>query len=95
MFGNVVFKTITEDLMDRMAQDLEEAKEGHDASYAAQMDMYITRRRADLQGLAAAAVKVNAEPERAYEVALRESERAVAALRIYHVAATTTPEITS
>lgn len=38
---------------------------------------------------------MNAEPKRAYEVALRESERAIAALRVYHVAATTTPEVTS
>jgi hypothetical protein len=40
-------------------------------------------------------MKVQAEPQRAYEVALRESERAVAALNVYQVAATTTPEVTS
>jgi hypothetical protein len=40
-------------------------------------------------------MKVQAEPQRAYEVALRESERAVAALSVYQVAATTTPEVTS
>src|SRR5215210_1964952 len=40
-------------------------------------------------------MKVQAEPQRAYEVALRESERAVAALRVYQVAATTTPEVTT
>jgi hypothetical protein len=71
------------------------AKEGRDATYAAQLDMYLARQRADLQGLAAATAKVNAEPKRAYEVALRESERALAALRVYQVAATTTPEVTS
>lgn len=59
------------------------------------MDMYLARQRANLQGLAAATAKVTAEPQRAYEVVLRESERAVAALRVYHVAATTTPEVTS
>lgn len=94
-FGNVVFKTITEELMDRMVEDMKRAKEGRDAAYAARLDMYLARQRADLQGLAAATSKVHAEPQRAYEVALRESERAVAALRVYQVAATTTPEVTS
>jgi hypothetical protein len=94
-FGNVVFKTITEETMDRMAEDLQGAKEGQDATYAVQLDMYLSRQRADLQGLAAATAKVHAEPQRAYEVALRESERAVAVLRVYQDAATTTPEVTS
>ena len=94
-FGNVVFKTITEEIVVRWEEDMQAAKEGRDAAYAAQIDMYISRKRADLQGLAAATAKVNAEPERAYEVVLRESERAVAALRVYQVAATTTPEVTS
>lgn len=94
-FGNVVFKTITEELVDRMVEDMQGAKEGRDATYAAQLDMYLARQRADLQGLAAATAKVYAEPQRAYEVSLRESERAVAALRVYQVTATTTPEVTS
>jgi hypothetical protein len=94
-FGNVVFRTITEDLVDKMVEDVQGAKEGRDATYAAQLDMRMSRERAELQGLAAATVKVRAEPSRAYEVALRESERAVAALRVYQVAATTTPEVTS
>jgi hypothetical protein len=71
------------------------AKEDRDATYAAQLDMRMSRERADLQGLAIATTKVRAEPNRAYEVALRESERAVAALRVYEVAATTIPEVTS
>ncbi len=94
-FGNVVFKTITEEIMDRMEEDMQGFKEGRDAAYAAQLDMYLARQRADLQGLAAATSKVNAEPRRAYEVALQESEWALAALRVYQVAATTTPEVTS
>ena len=94
-FGNVVFRTVTEDLVDKMVEDMQGAKEGRDATYAAQLDMRMTRERAELQGLAAATVRVRAEPSRAYEVALRESERAVAALRVYQVAATTTPEVTS
>jgi hypothetical protein len=91
-FGNVVSKAITEEIVEQMVDDMQGAKEGRDAAYAAQLDMYLATQRADLQGLAAATAKVSAEPQRAYEVVLRESERAVAALRVYHVAATTTPE---
>jgi hypothetical protein len=94
-FGNVVFKTITEEIVDRMVEDMQGAKEGRDAAYAAQLDMYLARQRADLQGLAAATAKVTAEPKRAYEVVRRESERAVAALRVFQVVATTTSEVTS
>jgi hypothetical protein len=72
-FGNVVFKTITEDIMDRMVGDMQGAKEGQDAAYAANLDMYLARQRADLQGLAAATAKVTAEPQRAYEVVLRRA----------------------
>ena len=94
-FGNVVFKTITSELMDKLVEDAQKAKEGRDPTYAAQLDMSMERRRADLQGLAAATSKLRAEPKRAYEIALRESERAVAALRVFDVTATTTPEVTS
>ena len=94
-FGNVVFRTITEEMMNRLAEDLQRAKEGRDGECAAQVDCYAHRQRTELQGLAAATIKVTAEPKRAYEVALRETELAVAALSVYHVAATTIPEVTS
>ena len=94
-FGNVIFKTITEEIIDRMVEEMQGSKEGRDAEYAAQLDMRLGRQRADLQGLAAATMKVHAESQRAYEVALRESERAVAVLGVYQVAATTTPEVAS
>jgi hypothetical protein len=99
-FGKVVFKTITKEMMDRLEEDLQEAKKqglaaGQGEEYAAQMDYYAHRKRQDLQGLAASTVTVNAEAKRAFEVALRESERAVTALSVYHVAATTIPEVTS
>ena len=94
-FGNVVFKTITEEIIDRMVEDMQSSKEGREAEYAAQLDVRLGRQRADLQGLAAATMKVQAESQRAYEVALRESERAVAVLGVYQVAATTTPEVAS
>jgi hypothetical protein len=94
-FGNVIFKTITEEIIDRMVEDMQSSKEGREAEYAERLDGHLGRQRADLQGLAAATMKVQAESQRAYEVVLGESERAVAVLGVYQVAATTTPEVAS
>ena len=99
-FGRVVFTTISEEMMDRWEEAAQKAKEegiaaGRGEGYPAPVDYYIHRKRQELQGLAAATVTVKAEPKRAFEVALRESERAVAALSVYQVAATTIPEVTS
>jgi hypothetical protein len=99
-FGRVVFTTISEEMMNRWEEAAQKAKEegiaaGRGEEYAAQVDYYIHRKRQELQSLAAATVTVKAEPKRAFEVALRESERAVAALGVYQVAATTMPEVTS
>lgn len=99
-FGNVVFKTISKEMLDRLEEDAQKAKKqgveaGLGEEYAAQVDYYNNRNRQALQGLAASTITVNGEPRRAFEVALRESERAVTALRVYQVAATTIPEVTS
>lgn len=99
-FGNVVFKTISKELLDRLQKEAQKAKEqgikaGRGEEYAAQMEYFIHRKRQELQNLAASTITVHAEPKRAFEVALRESERAVAALGVYQVAATTMPEVTS
>jgi len=88
-FGNVVFRTITEDIMDRWEQKAQDATQGHGSSY------YFSTMRGELQGYAASTIKVTAEPKRAFEVALQESERAVDALRVYHVTAALLPEVTS
>ena len=94
-FGHVVFKTISKEMVDRVEEDGQKSKEGHDEEYAAKVDHYVLRLRHDLQGLAASTIKVHAEPQRAYEIALEESERAVAGIGLYHVAATTIPEVAS
>ncbi|MDP9314192.1 MAG: HEPN domain-containing protein [Chloroflexota bacterium] len=94
-FGSVIFKTISKDMLDRMEEDLQGGVGDRGDEYAAQMQYYAQRQRSELQSLAAATIKVNAEPKRAFQVALRESELAVAALSVYQVAATTMPEVTS
>jgi hypothetical protein len=94
-FGNVVFKTIPEQMLDWLEEDIQGAKEGRSEEDAAQMDSHMRRMRHELQGLAASTITVEAEPKRAAEVGRRESERAVALLRVLDVAATTMPEVTS
>ena len=99
-FGNVVFRTISKEMLDRLEEGAQKAKEqgvkaGRGEEYAAQVDYSIHRMRQELQGLAASTITVNAESGRAFEVALRESGGAVTALGMYQVAATTIPEVTS
>jgi hypothetical protein len=94
-FGNVVFKTIPKQMLDWLEEDIQGAKEGRSEEDAAQMDSHMRRMRHELQGLAATTITVEAEPRRAAEVGRRESDRAVALLRVFDVAATTMPEVTS
>ena len=94
-FGNVVFRTITNEFMDHWWEQWQEGTRGRGAKFEAQIEARFSRERSDLQGLAAATIKVTAEPRRALEAALRESERAIATLSVYQVAATTIPEVTS
>jgi len=94
-FGNVVFKTITEEFMDRWWEQWKEGTRGRGAKFEAQVEARFNRERSDLQGLAAATIRVTAEPKRALEVALQESERAIAALSVYNFVATTIPNVTS
>ena len=45
-FGNLIFKTITEEIIDRMVEEMQGSKEGRDAEYAAQLDMRLGRQGA-------------------------------------------------
>jgi len=94
-FGNVVFKTIPKQMLDWFEEDVRGAEERGSEEDAAQTDFHMRRMRHELQGLAASTITVEAEPQRAAEVGRRESERAVELLRVFHVAATRMPEVTS
>jgi hypothetical protein len=48
-FGHVVFKTISKEMVDRVEEEGQESKEGHDEEYAAYVDHYVLRMRHDLQ----------------------------------------------
>jgi hypothetical protein len=72
--GNVEFRPISSDLIDRWQSN---AKDREDA------DRYFTEIRRKFQGLAAATMRVVAEPVRAREIAFEEAEKSTAALRLF------------
>jgi hypothetical protein len=76
-FGNVKIRTITRGMIDRWEQD--ERRKHPEAQEA--IDKYFEERRKDLLGLSAATMNLRAEPIRAYEITLQESEDAIALLR--------------
>jgi hypothetical protein len=80
--GRVVFKTITREMLDSHEEILKAALGGE----IAKMQDVFTRERKDLQGVAAATVKLLAEPIRASEIAEEEAEKAVSLLRFLHPA---------
>jgi hypothetical protein len=94
-FGNVVFKTISEQMLDWVEEEAQVAEESRSTEEAAQIDSQVNRMRRDLQGLAASTITVTAEPKRADEVGRRESERAVELLRVFDTGATMMPEVVS
>ena len=94
-FGNVVFKTVSEQMLGRLEEDVQGAKEGRSKEEVAQIGLLMNRMRHELQDLAASTITVNAESKRADEVGRRESVRAVALLGVFNVAATTMPEVIS
>lgn len=76
-FGSVKFKPIIREMIDRWEQDTRrEHPEAEEVT-----DKYFEARRKDLLGLAAATINLRAEPIRAYEIALEETEDAIALLR--------------
>jgi hypothetical protein len=80
--GGVVFKTIDKEMLDRLEETLKAALGGK----IAKMQDVFSRERKDLQGVAAATVKLLAEPIRASEIAEEEADKAVSLLRFLHPA---------
>jgi hypothetical protein len=73
--GRVTFKTVTREMLD--------AYLGNAAEMSVEARTGSNRIRSELQGYAAAAMKVIAEPRRAYETVYEESEKALGLLRFY------------
>ncbi|MBP7069597.1 MAG: hypothetical protein KBA97_00830 [Methanothrix sp.] len=77
--GKVIIKTISKERLDlwsnlvsKEGDRKEERKKG-----------FMMRYQKKLQGISAATMKINAEPKRAFEIALEESEKALSILRIF------------
>lgn len=76
-FGNMQIRTITRAMLDEWeAEDRQAHPEVSSAN-----DVFFERWRKALLGLAAATIRIRAEPTRAYELASAEAERTLAVLR--------------
>jgi hypothetical protein len=79
--GQVTLRTITREMLDEWRAGY--FAQATDDETRSAIEQFILERRGELQGFAAAAVKVVAEPRRASEAAFEQAERAVAMLRFF------------
>lgn len=80
--GNIIFKTISRELIDSWST----AWKSNNPEHGDKVDQLFDEKREKLQGYAAATIKLSAEPERAYEIAQEEAERAISLLRVFSAA---------
>ena len=94
VLGRVTLKTITKAMLDdyHSASIDQIRKDGHEIG--PELQHHFRTERQELQGLAAATIKVHAEPIRAVEIAVDEAESSLAILRLYSLA-NLEPELTS
>ncbi|MDX6445398.1 MAG: hypothetical protein QOH71_2472 [Blastocatellia bacterium] len=94
VLGKITLKTITKEVLDDYhAASIDQIrKDGHDIG--PELQQHFRTERQELQGLAAATIKVHAEPIRAGEIAVDEAESALAILRLYSLA-NLEPELTT
>ncbi|HYX72537.1 MAG TPA: hypothetical protein VE732_07185 [Nitrososphaera sp.] len=76
-FGKMKIKTITREMLDRWEVEFRQTH----PEMLTQSDEFFIRWRKKVLGLAAATMKLKAEPKRAYELASSEAERTLAILR--------------
>lgn len=81
VLGKITFKAITKSMVDDWEnRTSSKAKEQTEID---SIKIFFERIRKDIQGLATATIKIEAEPKRAYEIAFEETERAMSALRFF------------
>lgn len=78
--GKITFKAITREMLTRW---FSQATPARTTDEEVAFKQFMERERGDLQGFAAATIKLSAEPDRAAEIALEEAERAVSLLRFF------------
>ncbi len=88
--GKVILKPITSGMFDRWVEDANRVEPQH----REKLQELLERERKKLQGVAAATITLNAEPERARQLAFEETEDAIALLRFFS-AANQFPELVS
>ena len=85
-FANIVLKVLTAERFDEWhaeALQRKERREYSEAEWTAKVDDWITRHRKAYQGFTAATVTVDAELDRAVEIAYAEADDALAMLRVF------------
>ncbi len=81
VLGNITFKTITKKFMDEYENSLRKALT--EPKDIIRFEHHFERKRSKLQNLAVATMKIEAELEHAYEVALQETEKSLSILRFF------------
>lgn len=79
--GNITFKTITKQFMDEYENSLK--KNFTEPDDLSKFKHVFDRKRSKIQNLAVATMKIEAEPEHAYEIVLQETERSLSVLRFF------------
>jgi hypothetical protein len=79
VIGKITFKTITRKMLDDWQAQGPPKTPDHEAA----VKQFIDQKRREMQGDAAATIKMVAEPERAAQIAFEEAERAVSLLRFF------------
>jgi hypothetical protein len=77
--GRILFKPITKEMIDNFQKRLNPSTPEQE-TVARQ---FVAKQRKELQGYAAATIKLVAEPERASEIAFEEAERSISLLRFF------------
>ena len=81
VFGRITFRTITKAMMDEWEMPVLAKCDTEDERTAVKTGM--ERRRRKFQGLATATMKIEAETDRAYEIAYEETDRSLSLLRFF------------
>lgn len=77
--GKITFKTISREMIDNWSTEWKT----NNPDKGDKVEPLFDKKRGKIQGYAAATIKLYAEPERAYEIAQEEAERAISLLRIF------------
>jgi len=83
--GNITIKPITKALLDKLYSQMIKGKK----EYQNEITSFFEKKRKKLQGLSAGVISIIADPERAKEIAVEETNQAIALLRLFHPASMT------